>query len=522
SYLLDGIDNNSLSEDLTNEASFVYGPSPDAISEFKVQTNSMSAEFGRAGGAVMNVAIKSGTNELHGSAFEFLRNSKLDAKNFFDPSDQPTPPFKQNQFGAAVGGPVALPGYKGKKRTLFFTDYHGTPIRTAHTFFATLAPSAWRTGNFSGFNTIMDPNTTLVQGSSITRQPFANNQIPLSRFDPVSLKLIGLMPAPNLPGSVSRAGVSNNLLTNPVEPNDTDQADVRIDHKISDKDSFFARFSISDQFLTPPASIPAPLSGAAFSSGDWTNNTRQAVFTETHIFSPRVINEFRAGYTRLRSERLQFNASENLSAQIGLPGIPFTTGNGGLPRFDPSGVSSFGSATFQPTAEFENVWHFIETLSVVTGRHTWKFGAEFKPIVNFSILQPPTPRGRFTFGGNFTRDPANRSTSGLGFADFVLGAESRARISSFINDTFQQPGYFFYGQDDFKVTSKLTLNLGLRYEFISHPKERRDAQASFNIATGALDIVQGRNDPLPSNFFSQVKVNRNAPRALVPQDMNNF
>src|SRR5262245_25335023 len=239
-YLLDGIDNNSLSQDLTNESSFVYGPSPDAIQEFKVQTNSMSAEFGRSGGAVMNVAIKSGTNGFHGSAFEFLRNSKLDAKNFFDPAIGPTPPFKQNQFGAAIGGPVDLPGYNGRNRTFFFTDYQGTRIRTAHTFLATLAPSAWRTGNFSGFNTIMDPNTTVVQGSSITRQPFANNQIPLSRFDPVSLKLIGLMPAPNLPGSVSRAGVSNNLLTNPVEPNDTDQGDVRIDHKISDKDSFFA------------------------------------------------------------------------------------------------------------------------------------------------------------------------------------------------------------------------------------------------------------------------------------------
>ena len=161
-YLLDGIDNNSLSEDLTNEASFVVGPSPDAIAEFKVQTNSMSAEFGRSGGAVMNVTLKSGTNQFHGSVFEFLRNSKLDAKNFFDPPTGPTPPFKQNQFGAAVGGPVDLPGYNGKNRTFFFADYQGTRIRTAHTFLATLAPLAWRTGNFSGFNTVLDPNTTVV------------------------------------------------------------------------------------------------------------------------------------------------------------------------------------------------------------------------------------------------------------------------------------------------------------------------------------------------------------------------
>ncbi len=512
-YLLDGIDNNSLSEDLTNEASFVYGPSPDAISEFKVQTNSMSAEFGRSGGAVMNVTIKSGTNGFHGSVFEFLRNSKLDAKNFFDPATGPTPPFKQNQFGAAVGGPVELPGYSGKNRTFFFTDYQGTRIRTAHTFLATLAPVPWRTGNFTGFNKVLDPDT---------HQAFPNNQIPTSRFDPASLKLIALMPSPSVPGSVSASGVANNYLSNPVEPNNTDQGDVRIDHRVSDKDSLFARFSMSDQTLTPPAAIPPPLSAAAFSSGDWTNNTRTAVFSETHIFSPRVISEFRAGYTRLRTERLQFNSGENLSATIGIPGIPFTDGNGGLPRFGVSGLTNFGSATYQPTREFENVYHFIETVTVIKGRHTMKFGAEWKPIVNFSILQPPTPRGRLNFNGNFTRDSADRNNTGMAFADFALGRVNSAQLSSFINDTFQQPGYFFYAQDDIKLTSKLTLNIGLRYEFISMPTERRDAEASYNIATGALDIANGRKDALPASFFPQIPVNRNAPRQLVPQDRNNF
>jgi hypothetical protein len=526
SYLLDGIDNNSLSEDLTNEASFVVGPSPDAIQEFRVQTNSMSAEFGRSGGAVLNVTIKSGTNDFHGSAFEFLRNSKLDAKNFFDPPTGPTPPFKQNQFGASTGGPVLLPKYNGKNRTFFFVDYQGTRIRTSDTFLATISPVAWRTGNFSGFNTIYDPRTTVTQSDgTVIRQPFPGNQIPLDRFDPASLKLIALMPVPNVPGSVTRTGVANNYLTNPVEPDQADQGDVRIDHRISDKDSLFARFSISDQVLTPPAKIPPPLGAADFNSGNWTNNSRQGVFSETHIFSPHVINEFRAGYTRLRTERLQFNSNDNLSAQVGIPGIPYTQGNGGLPRFVFSGtgnVNTFGSSTYQPTREFENVFHFIENVSVIKGRHTMKFGAEWKPIVNFSILQPPTPRGSFTFNGNSTRDANNRATTGMAFADFDLGVLSNAAVSSFINDTFQQPGYFFYAQDDFKVSSKLTLNLGLRYEFISQPLERRDGEANFNLATGTLDIPKGRNDPLPANFFPQIPVNRNAPRQLVPQDRNNF
>src|SRR5207253_2391430 len=218
----------------------------------------------------------------------------------------------------------------------------------------------------------------------------------------------------------SPKGVANNYLTNPIEPSQMDQGDVRVDHKISDKDSVFGRFSMSDQTLTPPSRIPPPLSGAQFSSGDWTNNTRSVVLSETHIFSPRLVNEFRAGYTRLRTERLQFNANDNLSAQVGIPGIPFTTGNGGLPRFSVSGLTNFGSATFQPTAEFENVYHFIENVSVIKGRHTMKFGVEWKPIVNFSILQPPESRGRFFFNGNFTRNAQDRNNSGLGFADFAL------------------------------------------------------------------------------------------------------
>jgi hypothetical protein len=514
-YMLDGVDNNSLSEDLTNEASFVYGPSPDAISEFKVQTNSMSAEFGRSGGAVMNVTIKSGTNQLHGSVFEFLRNSALDAKNFFDPAG-PIPEFRQNQFGAAAGGPII------KNRTFIFGDYQGTRIRTGLTSQATLAPVPWRTGDFSGFHPILDPNTTVIQGDQIIRQPFPNNQIPADRWDPAAVKLIALMPNPNTAGDVSSRGVANNYLINPVEPNDTDQGDIRIDHKISDKDSIFGRFSMSDQVLTPPARIPPPLSGAQFSSGDWTNNTRQVVLSETHIFSPRIVNEFRAGYTRLRTERLQFDSNTNLSEQVGIPGVPFAPGNGGLPRFGVSGLTNFGSATYQPTREFENVFDFIETLSVIKGRHTLKFGAEYKPRVDFSILQPPVPRGRFNFSGDYTRDPANRSDTGLGFADFLLGKVSSSLVGSFINDTFQQPGYNFYAQDDFKLSRKLTLNLGLRYEFVSMPRERRDAQANFNIATGTFDIPSGRNDPLPSNFFPEIPINRHAPRQLVPQDRNNF
>ncbi|PYT24892.1 MAG: TonB-dependent receptor [Acidobacteria bacterium] len=523
-YLLDGVDNNSLSEDLVSDQSFVIGPPPDAIAEFKVQTNSMSAEFGRSGGAVLNVTIKSGTNELHGTVYEFLRNSQLDAKNFFDDPTQPIPPFKLNQFGFSVGGPVIFPkAYNGKNRTFFFFDYQGTRVRTGHTFLASVPPTTWRNGDFSGFAPIFDPDSTVVAADgSVTRQPFANNQIPSGRFDPIAKKLLDEFPSPNVAGAVASSGVANNFLSSPSEPDDTNQLDLRIDHKISDSDSIFGRFSMSNQNLTPPSPIPPPLDGQAFTSGDFLNRPRNVVITETHIFTPRTVNELRLGYTRNRSERLQFNSDKNLSADLGLPGIPFGPKNGGLPAFCIDDLTCFGSSTYQPTVEVQNVYHIVDSLSLVRGKHTIKIGAEVKPRVNFTILQPPSPRGYFEFSGQFTRDPNDLTNTGLGTADFLLGRMSTAQVASFIDDTFQQPAFFLYVQDDFKVNRKLTLNLGLRYDGVAATKEKYGAQASFNLATKTLDIVKGRNDPLPANFYPEIAVNRNAPPGLVPTDRNNF
>jgi hypothetical protein len=532
-YILDGVDNNSFSEDLSSQASFVIGPPPDAIQEFKVQTNSMSAEFGRSGGAVLNVTIKSGTNGLHGTAYEFLRNSDLDANNFFNNANgAPIAPFKQNQFGFSVGGPVLIPKvYNGKNRTFFFFDYQGTRIRTGQTFLATVPTDAMRQGNFSpvngvAFNTIYDPTTGTIDssGDAVGRTPFAGNVIPQSRWDPVAAKLLSMFPEPNTPGAFNNFGPANNYLSNPVEPNDTNQIDARIDHKISDSDSIFGRVSWANQTDIPPGAIPPPLDAASFSSGTFLQKPRNVVVSETHIFTPRLINELRLGYTQNESDRLQFNSDQNLSAQLGIPGIPFSTNNGGLPQFGVSGLNSFGSSEYQPTVEKQAIYQLIDSLTLIHGRHTIKFGAELKPRVNFTILQPPVPRGYLGFSGTFTQQNlASSATTGLGTADFLLGAVSGgAQISSFINDVFQQPGQFYYVQDDIKLTRKLTLNIGLRYEFVPHAKEKYSAQANFNVFTNTLQIAGDRQDPMPPNFFPEVAVTRGAPASLVPNQKDNF
>jgi hypothetical protein len=523
-FILDGVDNNSLSQDLVSQASFVSGPAPDAIGEFRVATNAMSAEYGRSGGAVLNVNIKSGTNGLHGTAYEFLRNSAMDAKNYYDPGDQDIPPFKQNQFGFSLGGPVVLPKiYNGRDKTFFFTDYQGTRIRSSETFLASVPSAAWRTGDFSGFQPIYDPQTTVQNADgTYSRQLFPNNQIPINRFDTVSAKLVNLFPAPNVAGNVATSGIGNNYLSNPSSPDDTDQFDIRMDHKISDSDSIFGRVSYSDRNLTPPGPIPPPLDSASFSSGNFLNNARSVAVSETHIFTPRLVNEIRFGYNRNRSERLQFNSDQNLSATYGIPGIPYSTNNGGLPAFEISDLTSFGSSQYQPTVEIQNVYQIVESLSWVAGRHALKFGADLRPRVDFTILQPPVPRGYFNFSGDATRDPNNLSTTGLGTADFLLGTVSSSTIGSFINDVFQQPGYNFYIQDDFKVSRKLTINMGIRYEFVTHATEKYNAIANFNIETNTLDIVKGRTDPLPPNFYPEIAVNRNASRSLVPNNKLNF
>jgi hypothetical protein len=499
-------------------------PPPDAIAEFKLQINSMSAEFGRSAGGVMNVTLKSGTNRVRGSVFEFFRNSALDAKNYFDPSTSRNPPFKQNQFGGTIGGPVLIPRvYNGTDRTFFFFDYQGTRIRQGLTLFASVPLAAWKTGDFSALQPIFDPATTTVVNGVATRQQFPGNQIPLARFDSVALKVLNMFPSPNGPGNASPSGVANNYLSNPSAKDDSDGFDVRIDHKISDSNSIFTRFSFNNRTLVNPGALPPPLYDGSFLTGTTVTQVRTGVLAFTHIFNSRAVNELRSAYIYNNSALRALNTDIDGAAELGIPGIPFTPGNGGLPTFSVAGINSFGGSMYSPTVEVQNEFLLLDTLSLVRGAHTLKMGVEARPRVNFSFEQPIAPRGGFTMSGNFTRDPNNVSNTGLGVGDFALGIPTQSLITTSENNHFQEPAYFAFLQDDFKAAKNLTLNLGVRYEFVSNATEKSNAQANFNLATRTLDIVKGRNDPLPSNFdYADIPVNRNASRTLVPNNYLDF
>lgn len=536
-FLLDGIDNNSNLPDLLNETNYVVMPSVDALQEFKVETDSYNAEFGRATGAIVNATLKSGSNEFHGVLYEFLRNQHLDARNYFDPA---LPPYHQNQFGATLGGPVI------HDKLFFFTDYEGLRVRQGQTDTALVPTAAQRAGDFSSQLNLSAPTgvpdcngqmtyagelfDTKATQSSATSQtgycgvPFSynangtpSNIIPASKLDPLGVKLAQLYPAPNA------NGLGYNYVSNPILIRNRNQGDVRIDQNFSAKDTAFYRFSISQQPSTIPSPFPGIADGGGFFSGIEQNNGYSAALSETHIFSPALVNEFKLGYNRLHSSRFQFNYNQNVSGTVGFPGVPYVSGsnNGGLPQLSFSDMSTLGSPTYLPSNEIQNTYTVSDTLTLNRGNHTFKFGGEFRPE-EFTIYQPADPRGSLSFGPQFTDNAAAPGSGGSGFATLLTGQPAGGNINNLNNVDYLRHNFGFFAQDDWRMTPKLTLNIGLRYEFFSPVYERFNAQANFNPDTGLLDIPKDENVTLTPTLASLLPVNHAASNALVDSDYNNI
>ncbi|GGA67164.1 hypothetical protein GCM10011507_18380 [Edaphobacter acidisoli] len=455
-YRVDGLDD---TENHNGQGILLYPP-VEAIQEFRVQTSVPAPEFGH-GGAAIEVVYKSGGNKLHGSAFEFLRNAKyLDAKNYFDPAG-PIKPFHYNSYGVTLGGPVVFPHFNsGRDKTFFFFSWEGTRKSQALTYLSTVPMPAYQTGDFSAYPyKIYDPLTTTTVGGVTSRTQFAGNQINPSRFNQTGLNLLKLFPSPNLSGLV------NNYVYTPASTDRRDYFDLKVDENITPSDLAFIRISHQNSSIYTPGSLPAP----ALGNQQGTNATYplwQLASGYTRTMTPHVINELRAGFSRLDTVAYNGDYGLNTAEQVGIPGVnqpgdPRTTG---LTAVTLSGYATLGDSGFYYALIANNNWQINDAVTWSHNNHTFKFGGEFLRRQE-NIFQSSNLHGSMGFGPIYTTDPAVSGTTGNSLADLLLGAPASAGIS-YVPGTIgkRRSDISAYAQDTWRLTAKLTLNLGLRWE----------------------------------------------------------
>jgi hypothetical protein len=526
-YLLDGVDNNNMQPDFRAGTSYSVLPPVDAIQEFNIQTSAFSAELGRAGGGVLNATLKSGSNQFHGDLWEFLRNDKLDAADFFENAGRlPKGEFRRNQFGGTIGGPVSVPHvYHGKDKTFFFGDYQGTRINQALPYLVTVPTATQQASGYTNFNdligaqpgctrgpdllgrtvpcgTVFDPATTRAvtsgtadpltgskaSGTGFARDPFPGDLVPSNRLDPYAVKLLNLYPSPNLPGIV------NNFAGNPVTVDNVDSFDVRIDSYLGERDQTFGRVSyVNERRLTPGPFAGIADGVTAVFGGNMNTVAANAAWSETHTFSPHMINELLLGYNRIHSTIVQAfgNDLSNIPAQFGIQGIPQIPQNGGLPTFSIGNLAQLGSNTFFPIDKASAVIQVSDSLTKIFQSHTFKTGFQYQNI-RFTNAAPPDSRGQFTFNGTYTSIP-NINDGSTGIAQLLLspgtsgvagginqvGGANSVTASNFAVPDYGRSYYGAYGQDDWKLTRRLTLNLGVRYDYFAVTQENYGAAANF-------------------------------------------
>jgi Carboxypeptidase regulatory-like domain len=500
-FILDGVDNNTNLIDFLNGSSFVMRPPPDALAEFSLQTSNFSAEFGHSAGAVMNASIKSGTNQIHGDFWEYLRNTNLDSRDW----DATTiPPYHENQFGGTLGAPIL------RNRLFYFGDMEANRISIANPETISVPTSLMRTGNFSELlNTSLNNQGVPVQlyqpnsgGAQTLSCSGANNVFCQNQIDPVAQKIINLYPQPNL----GVAGQTyNNYRTNVGRADNTIQWDQRVDWNLSSKDQAYARYSYAHEIIEHGLPLGPILDGSGFGGKTDTNLAQNFMLSETHIFSPRLANEFRFGYNWIDSQYHQPNEDNyTLAASLGLGGLPDNgPGLGGLPLgyFDGTiGINQWGSVGTQDEAQ--NVYQILDNVTGTVGNHSLKAGVSFQAIRVFDRYAA-APLGQYFFNGQFTGEVGSSIPTGSGTADFLVGQMHEADIWTSPNINDAQWYDAAYVQDDWKLTPRLTLNLGVRYDHYEPYKEVAGNQANF-VATGNLGIGTGTGIyELPSRSRNQ-------------------
>ena len=491
-FLLDGARNVSYVRGLDNFARDMVRPPLDTLAEFSVQTLDFSAEYGGSAGAVVNAITKSGTNDIHGSAYEFLQNNKMNARDYFALSN---PLLVQNQYGGSLGGPIR------KNRAWLFGGYEQTKNHTDRSTESTVPSLANRAGNF-GTRPIYNPFSTVPNpsGSGDVRTLYPNNTIPAADFSPLTAQLLDAFPAPNVAGS------STLFSYNAPQVSTTRNGVIRGDAQVSAKDEMFGRFSAERQSLLAAAGIPLPTQTPVLRN----INSYGVGYGYTRAFSASLVNEVRFAWTRIdiKSDATQA-LNQIVPGSLDVPSIDSST-----PQFNMAGFASIGAqagcCTNSPLHKTSGAWDFADNLSKMKGRHSLEMGGEMM-LIRPSTEAALNGRGAFGFTGVFTQNPQSRANSGSPVADFLLGTANNVTtgtIAQFVERGWYIGGYF---QDDWTVSPSLTLNLGIRYEYISPYIETHNRMANFITTPG---------NPLYGSYILAGDARK--PQSLVTADKADF
>ncbi|HWQ55465.1 MAG TPA: TonB-dependent receptor [Bryobacteraceae bacterium] len=505
SFLMDGVDTSE------HHAGGTYvRPTVDAIEEFKTISNNFSAQYGRSPGLI-TTAIKAGTNQFHGSAWEFLRNDKLDAPNYFAKT---APPLRYNQFGAALGGPVK------RDRTFFFASYEGTRVREGLNFNTPLPTAANRAGDFSS-RAIFDPRTTsAVEGGGFVREPFPGNVIPQDRFSPQAQALLQFIPLPNTAGGT--------LLIAPSRATTGDQVIGRVDQRITDRDQLFVRYALNYDRIRDPNPFPTIDAIPQLAKG------QNAAVRYTRTFRPNLLNSFTVAYNR---SRLFLDNAPNVKGTdytnaAGIRGFEQTAPEfPGLPYASIAGYGTLNDGLDQPKQNVIDSKQIANDLSWVRSSHTLRTGVEYRRLRAIT-RDTAYNRGLFSFSGTFTQNPAAPTGTGNGFADFLLGLPASATRSFPIETNGTYGNYWgLYVEDSWRVNRSLTLNLGLRYEYSPFFTGLRNVLAGFDPSTGAIilpDPIDLAAQPVAARaypFYQDTIVTTSSlglPASVTPSSKTNF
>jgi hypothetical protein len=462
-YLLDGV---KVTDELFNN--LVINPSVDSIQEFKIQKSQYPAEFGGKGSALINVATRAGANAFHGSVFEFLRNDRFDAPNYFDQPDQPIPPLRQNQFGAVLGGPLV------RDRSFFFLSYEGQRVRRSLTRTFSVPSLPVRGGDFSGFAPICDPVTINPATGRCT--PFAGNRIPTNRIDPLAATFLQNVPRPTADTALQ------NLTSVGRQVKDVDQISVRVDHRFTSGDQLFARASTFDANEFQPFGTSNLQETLVPGFGRSVNTkARNLGVSHTHVFGPSVVNELRFGWMSVKGGQVSQNRGVDFAGSVGLHGVTADPRDVGFPQISTRDLySTFGDPTsfvYRDNQHFE----LYDNVMFDRGAHRLKFGAYYFHL-QLRPEQPDNARGAFTYTGQF---------SGNAFADFLLGYPTSAATGIGRGDEDGRTHWLHvFAQDDWKIRSNFTVNLGLRYEYNQHMRDQNNRLSSVDyLAPGGRFVI---------------------------------